>query len=349
MTTPELLHLRLHQQHPAPSATPDAAGLVAHFGAMQAQDYAQSLWAVGARLPGSTAAAVAQALTEGRLVRTWLLRGTLHLAAAADVRWLLDLVAPRLVAACAGQYRQRELDAGTFRRSFAVLEELLTTQPPQPRSALAAALRQAGIRPDGPRLYSLLQRAVWEKLICPAGRLGAEPTYTLLDNWLPPAPPRSRAEAIAELARRYFCSHGPATVADFAWWAGLPLGEARRGLEAAQPGLQTAQLDGQSYWWPADSGPAPAAPPRLLAGFDEYLVAYKNRELLLDPAHARQVLTVNGIFRPIIVVDGRVVGTWQRPPGKAGGVELRPFGELPGEAATPLAEAAVTINRFWNA
>ena len=349
MTPAELLYLRqLHQQLLVPPTTPDAAALLAHFGVMQAQDYAQSLWAVGARLPGSTAATVARALAEGRIVRTWLLRGTLHLAAAADVRWLLDLVAPRLIRACAAQYRQRELDAATFARGFAVLEHLLTGQPPQPRRALAEALQQAGIRTNEQRLYSLLQRAVLEKLICPAGRLGAEPTYTLLDSWLAPATkPFDHTEAVAELARRYFRSHGPATLADFAWWAGLPLGPARQGLEAAQPALQSALLAGQTYWWPAGSeGAAVAHVPRLLAGFDEYLIAYQDRRLLLDPTYAGQVITSNGIFRPILVVAGRVAGTWQRRTGKGGGVELRPFGALPDEASGPLAQAAL-VERFY--
>lgn len=349
MTPAELLRLRLLHQHVTRATAPDAAALVAHFGAMQAQDYAQSLWAVGARLPGSTAATVARALAEGRIVRTWLLRGTLHLAAAEDVRWLLDLVAPRLIQACAAQYRQRELDAATFTRSFAVLERLLAGQPPQPRRVLAEALQQAGIRTNEQRLYSLLQRAVLEKLICPAGRLGAEPAYTLLDSWLPPtAKPFDHPEAVAELARRYFRSHGPATLPDFAWWAGLPLGQARQGLEAVQPELQALTLEGQTYWLPAAANRNASAPaPLLLAGFDEYLIAYKDRSQLLDSAHAPQVMTANGIFRPILVVDGRVVGTWQRRSGKPGATELRPFGELPAETLLALAEAAAMVDGFY--
>jgi Winged helix DNA-binding domain len=343
VTTADLLRLRLLNQQLTRPNLPDAAALLAHFGAMQAQDYAQSLWTVGVRLPGSTAAAVERALAERRIVRTWLLRGTLHLAAAQDVRWLLDLVAPRLVAACAAVYRQRELDAATFARGLAVLERVLTGQPPQPRRVLAEALQQAGIRTDEQRLYSLLQRAVWEKLICPVGRLGAEPTYALFDDWLPPAPSLSRPDAVAELARRYFQSHGPATVADFTWWAGLPLGQARQGLEAVQPELQSVLLDGHTYWLPAPPAESPAAPLLLLPAFDEYLIAYKNRELLLDAAQTRQVMTVNGIFRPIIVVDGRVAGTWKRRAGKAGGVELAPFGELPDGVGEQVAAAA----QFW--
>ena len=351
MLPAELLRLRLLNQHLTTGPAPDAARLVAHFAAMQAQDYGQSLWAVGARLPGRTADTVARALHEGQLVRTWLLRGTLHLAAAEDVRWLLDLVAPRLIQAGAAIYRQRELDAASFTRSFAVLERLLTGQPPQPRRILAEALQAAGIRTDEQRLYTLLQRAVLEKLICPAGRHGAEPTYALADDWLPPAPkPFDRAEAVAELARRYFRSHGPATLADFAWWAGLPLGPARQGLEAAQPGLVAETIDNQTYWLPPPPATGPTVPPGLLlAGFDEYLLAYQDRRPLLDPAYTRQVLTSNGIFRPIIVVAGRVAGTWQRRPGKAGGVELRPFAELPGGTAEALAAAATTVEQFYQA
>ncbi|GAB3823471.1 winged helix DNA-binding domain-containing protein [Hymenobacter jeollabukensis] len=345
MSPAELLRLRLlHQQLRAPTCA-EPADMPAHFGAMQAQDYAQSLWAVGVRLPGNPAPAVEQALTSGRLVRTWLLRGTLHLAAAADVRWLLTLLAPRLIAGSAAVYRARELDAETISRSLRVLEQALSGQPPQPRRALAAALQQAGIRTDEQRLYSLLHRAVLAQLISPAGRQGAEPTYALADDWLPPCVPFTGPEAVAELVRRYFQSHGPATLADFAGWAGLPLGLARQGLEAVRPGLVSVEAEGQTYWLPeppAAEAPGPAA--YLLPGFDEYLLAYKNRELLLDPARTRQVLTVNGIFRPIIVVDGRVVGTW-RWAGER--VELAPFGALPAQAAAPLAEAEQRLARFW--
>jgi hypothetical protein len=348
MLPTELLRLRQLNQCllPAPMAAPEA--VLGHLGCAQAQDYAHGLWAVGVRQPGSTAATVEQALAGRRLVRTWLLRGTLHLAAAADVRWLLELVAPRLIARSATVYRQRELDAATISRSLQVFGQTLAGQPPQPRRVLAVALQQAGIRTDEQRLYSLLHRAVLERLICPATRAGAEPTYALLDDWLPPAPPLAAPDAVAELARRYFRSHGPATLADFAWWAGLPLGVARQGLEAAQPGLLAETIAGQTYWLP----PPPAAWPPvldayLLPAFDEYLLAYQNREWVLDAAQAPRVLTVNGIFRPIIVVDGRVAGTWQRPARPGGPVELTPFGELPPEAAGPLAAALARVQQFW--
>ncbi|OON65677.1 winged helix DNA-binding domain-containing protein [Hymenobacter sp. CRA2] len=346
MTPDLLLRLRLLNQQVAPPTAPDAATLVAHLGAMQAQDYGQGLWAVGVRQPRATAASVAQALAERRLVRTWLLRGTLHLAAAADVRWLLALLAPRIIAACAPMYRQRELDAATISRSLAVLAGVLEGQPPQPRSALAQALQQAGIHTDGSRLTALLQRGVLEQLICPATRHGAEPTYALLDEWLPPAPAHPRPDAIAELARRYFRSHGPAAVADFGWWAGLPLGEARQGLEAVQAELQSVVVGGQTYWLPEVPAATAAPAACLLPGFDEYLLAYKDRSLVLDAPHAAAVMTSNGIFRPIIVVDGRVVGTWKRSP-RGTAVELAPFAQVPVAAAAELAEAAAAFTAFW--
>ncbi|UYZ64699.1 winged helix DNA-binding domain-containing protein [Hymenobacter weizhouensis] len=347
LTSDQLLAQRLQNQQVAASHCTQPAEVAARLGGLQAQEYTQVGWAFGVRLPGAQAADIEHAFAAGTIVRTWLLRGTLHVAAAEDVRWLLALLAPRLVRMAATVNTQRELDEAMLRRSQDIVSRALEGRRHLTRGELTAALAQAGIAATGPRLASILLRAALDQVICLGPRRGLEATFVLLDEWVPGSRPRPREEALAELARRYFISHGPATVPDFAWWAGLTLGEARAGLAAVQTALQHARLNGQEYWFPAVSA-APTAPKAyLLPGFDEYFLGYKDRTLLLDAAYIRRVASSNGIFSPLIVVDGRVVGIWKRTVKKeAVVVELQPFQPLGVTEQEAIALAAEQYGQF---
>lgn len=290
--------------------------------AVQAQEYTHARWAVGSRFMAAAAitdAAVEQAVARRKVVRTWALRGTLHLAAAADVRWLLALAAPALLTRTAAAYREVNLDAAAFRKILPAIRQCLEGGRQLTREELFSGLARRRIDTEGHRGGRIMYRAAQVGLICLGLPSGKQATYTLLDEWLPhpaEAPEPSREEGLKLLAQRYFASHGPATLADFTWWSGLSAGEARSALEMAAPGLTEALHGGSKVWWSARI-PVPPAPStgtplvHLLAGFDEYLLGYTDRTPVVDEAQAGKVMTPNGLFRPALLVDGRVAGTWQ--------------------------------------
>ena len=315
MTHSDLVQYRLHHQHLTQSSLTTPGDLVAWFGAVQGQDYAAGKWAIGNRLPGSTDADIEQAIADRAILRTWPMRGTLHFVAAADIHWILDLNQPRLQTLYASHFRQLELSEPVIAKSKAVFTKALSGGHHLTRPELKTVLEQAGIPAHENRLSLLLARASYDRLICHGVRRGKEFTFTLLDDWVPPTKPLLREEALAEWTRRFFTSHGPATLADFSWWSGLTLTDAKAGMDLIKSGFVSEVVAGQTYWMPAS---LPALPNHtttayLLPVYDEYLVAYKDRSAPLgglDPAQIAK--TGNGIFSPVIVIDGRVVGTWKR-------------------------------------
>lgn len=305
-----IAHRRLHNQHLASAAFEHPGDVVRWFGALQAQDYHGALWAVGLRMQHAVEADIEQAMADGTIIRTHPMRGTWHFVAPEDIRWLLTLMAPGRIASEAYYYRQLELDDATFARSNAVFARTLQGGKQLTRRELAAALVQAGISPAGLRLTFLLSRAEIEGVIASGARRGKQFTYALLDELVPTSRMLTRDESLAELARRYFTSHGPATVQDFAWWSGLPASDARAGLEMVKSHFIQEEIDGRTYWL-SPSTPTTIASPTayLLPAFDEYTVAYQNRDAILDPAHTQH--TSHGLA-PTIIVDGHIVGTWKR-------------------------------------
>lgn len=307
---------RLAAQHITNHRLSAPQDVVAWLGAVQAQDYAGSKWAVGVRLPHGTATdeRIEQALSDGLIIRTHALRGTWQLIAPEDVRWILSLVAPRLIAGAAGRYRQLGLDAATLKKSNATIVKALRSRGPLTRAELAQALARAGISTAEQRLSHLLQRAELDGLACNGPRRGKQLTHALLEERVPrKARVLDRDEALAELANRYFQSRGPATVKDFVWWSGLTVSDARAGIEAARPALLSEELDGETHWFASDAPePEDAATAHLLPPFDEYLVAYSNRDAFFDPKHRKRINAGGGMLNPCIVVDGRVVGVWRR-------------------------------------
>jgi hypothetical protein len=291
--------------------TPTA--VVAHFAAVQGQDFLPAMWALGLRTAGATEASVEQAINDRQLVRTWPLRNTVHFVTAEDVRWLLELSAPRALKDNARR-RELELDEAVFAQSRRVIERELQDGQPRSRPALRQALDDAGISTAGQRGIHIMGRLAQEGLICIGPRAGKQQTFVLLDAWLPPARPRTRDEALAELARRYFAGHGPATLKDYSWWSGLAAAEARAGLAMARPYLAQEAIGGETYWFdpaaPVGEIPSPAA--HLLPFVDEYLVAYKDRSAVLPAVYNEMVDSGGVIFHQPILMDGLVVGIWTR-------------------------------------
>lgn len=325
---------RLHSQLLGgnPAATPHET--VAHFGAMQAQDYLAALWAVGVRTPGATERDVERAIEQREIVRCWSMRGTLHFVAAEDVRWMLELRAPRVLK----RHRLRlerdfELDARVLRRCRTVVERALQGGNALTRVEIYALLDQAKIDTRNSRGLHILFALAHERLICFGARRGKQPTFVLLDEWVPPSKPKAREEALAELARRYFTSHGPATIADFAWWSGLTTTEAKEALSLAGA-IDHAHV---AKWTV-----------HLLPPFDEYTVAYKDRSAVIDPANAKRVNAGGGMINAIAVVNGLVVGSWKREL-RDGKVTVTPFRELSARETRALDKEAARYARFLGA
>lgn len=345
MNSSDIAGIRLASQRIGAPGCDSAAAVVAHMGALQAQDHGNALWAIGLRVPGALAGDVRAAIDSHAVVRTWMLRGTLHFVAGADLRWMLALVGPRAIAAQAGRHRQLELDEAVFASCRKLLAKALCGVT-LTRGALFELLEAKGIATAGQRGIHILWRLAQDGLICFAAHEGKQPAFALLDEWLPDAGPAyPRDEALAILAQRYFTSHGPATVADFAWWAGLTLADARRGVAAAA-GLEQAGIGGKAYWMAHGAlvRPHVAGGVYLLPGFDEYLLGYKDRADVLAAQYADRIVPGgNGVFKPMIVVNGQIVGTWQR---SGGATEL--FAALKGAEKAAL-EAAVQRYRLFDA
>ncbi|WP_187775563.1 winged helix DNA-binding domain-containing protein [Luteimonas suaedae] len=294
--------------------------VVRRLGAVQAQDYRASLWAVGVRMRAGTEADVEQAIAEARIVRTWPMRGTLHLLAAEDVRWMQRLLAPRVVARDQARHeREYGLDARELRRCRKAVEKILGDGRPMSRPELYRALEDAGIATADSRGLHICGRLAHDGLICGGPREGAQPTFVLCDAWLPATGVPGRDEALALLASRYIAGHGPATAHDLAWWSGLTVKQARAALASVSSQLQTVDAGGATYWQTGDASPAARSRSvQLLPAYDEYLLGYKDRSPVLDPAHHRRVFSVNGIIHPCVVVDGQVAGLCPRSTGQGG-------------------------------
>lgn len=284
--------------------------LVSWMGAVQAQDYAATKWAVGVRLRQKQPSdrAVELALDAGSVLRTHVFRWTWQLVTPRDVRWMLELVHARLLAKYTKRHAELEIDRKLMTRSQTAFEKALRHGDPLTRDELGRTLDV-----KGPRLAHLLAIAELEGVVCSGARRGKQHTYALLDHKAPDERIPRRAEALAELAFRYFRSRGPATIADFTWWTGLAPADARSALEAVEKKLDREVLSGVPHWFVADARkPEKSGQVRLAPAFDEWLVAYRNRDAVLDPAQAKRLNAGGGLLAPSVVVGGRVIGIWRR-------------------------------------
>jgi hypothetical protein len=283
--------------------------------ALQAQDFPGAKWSVGLRQAGATEAGVEAACDAGEIVRSWPLRGTLHLVAGEDLGWLLALTAPRATASAAGRRAALGITAADVEMARETAQAALTGRRVLTREALLAAFDAAGVSTLGQRGYHLLWYLGQTGTLVLGATDGRNQTFALLDEWVPRPRRLDGDEALGELALRYFHGHGPATVADLARWSGLTVGDVRRGIAICARRLTTLELDGVTYYLASETleGSTPTARVHLLPGFDEYLLGYGDRTAALAPEHIDAIVPGgNGMFKPTIVVEGEVVGTWKR-------------------------------------
>lgn len=315
MNTNDIIRHRLINQQIAETKFTKPAEIVSWLVAMQAQEYAMAKWSIGLRLPGSTDEAIEKAFTDGLILRTHLMRPTWHFVTPKDIRWLLQLTAPRVEAINGFTYRQQELDSKLFKRSNAVIAKALEGGRQLIRTELQAELRKKKIIADGVRLSCLMMKAELEGIICSGARRGKQFTYALMDERVPPAKTFTKKEALAELATRYFTSRGPATVKDFATWSGLSVTEAKEGAAMLSSRFIKEKINEQEYIFiPASFDTKRKIQTSfLMPDYDEYGMGYKDRSAIFNTTiDLSQFKNENPIFNRMIILDGKIEGTWKR-------------------------------------
>ena len=314
MNLTDIANIRLVSQQIAATKLKTAKDMVGWMGAIQAQDYAMAKWAIGVRLPNSIDRDIETAITNGEIIRTHLLRPTWHFVSADDIYWLLELTAPQIKASLKSRHKELGLSETIFAKSHTIIKTTLSGGKHATREELVAELEKAEIATNGNRASHLLVQAELDGLVCSGATKGGKQTYALLEERVPKTKSLAREEALATLAQKYFTSHGPATLQDFAWWSGLSAGEAKLALEMVKPDFASETINAQTYWF-ADSYSRPKADKEavfLLPAFDEFIISYKDRSAVLPYQNHKLTVSNNGMFRPVIVVNGQVVGIWKR-------------------------------------
>ncbi len=347
----ELLSLRLRSLLLDAPRDLTPGDVVDWFGAMQAQDLASGEWSFGVRSQGLTQRDVQRATEERQIVRTWPMRGTVHFVPPRDARWMLEVTGVR---ALAGAARRRELlglTEAVVDRAAEVLREALSGGRRLTRGECVQRLVDAGVHTASEHGYHLLWYASQIGVTCIGPQQGKEQTFVLLDEWVPDPRELDRDEALAELALRFVRSHGPVTRHDLARWTGLTVGDATRGIDLAGDEMTPVDVEGVAMVMAAGH-PAPTAAlgdgVLLLPGFDEYMLGYKDRGAMVTDAQLERVVPGrNGIFKPTLVVDGRVAGLWGRTMrSKLVRVEVAPFRRLSGRERDGVERAAARYGAY---
>jgi hypothetical protein len=311
MLTKKIAKQRLSSQQIGGTEFLTSEALVGWMGCMQAQDYAAAKWAIGNRIKGITDAQVEADFNAGRILRTHVLRPTWHFVSPADIGWMLKLTGPRVKAMNRPQCRKLGIDEAVIKKSQQLLIRALGGGNHLNRIALAELFKNNNIDTNDTRMSHLLMEAEVDGIICSGKREGKYFTYALLEERAPVTAAFDRENALAELVKRYFLSHGPATLADFCWWSGLNQTDAKRGMEMNKTFFINEMIEEQVYWFsPAMRPVAAEKSVYLLPSFDELAVAYKNRTALIHHHLINQ--TKNGVFSPLIITDGEISGTWKR-------------------------------------
>lgn len=314
MNLSDISTLRLINQQIAASNLKTPKELVNWMGAMQAQDYNQAKWAIGVRLPHLTEEQIESAFNQGEIIRTHLMRPTWHFVSADDIYWLLELTAKQIKSSTKSRHRDLGLTESDLTKSKEVLVKSLEGNLSLTREELSDQLNRAGINTYGQRLPHILMEAEIDGIICSGGIQGKKQTYGLLSERVPVKKTLARDEALALLAKKYFTSHSPATLPDFVWWSGLPVTEARKALEMNKSTFISETIGTETYWF-ADNNSIPASPPDsvyLLPAFDEFLISYKDRSAVITADDHKKAISNNGIFRPVVLVNGQISGLWKR-------------------------------------
>ena len=314
-----ILESRLNKQLLAGSDLSDPKNVVSSMCAMQAQDFNAAKWAIGIRLKGTTEKSITESFNKGEIVRTHLMRPTWHIVSADDIYWLLDLTVPHIKSIVKRRHINLGLTTSILNKSLNSIEKVLTGGFHLTREEIVAGLAKVKIITDGVHASHILLHAELEGLICSGPVKNKKLSYGLLEERVPIKNKLNREESIAKLALKYFSSRGPALVEDFTWWSGLSLKDARLALELNKNNLATETLDSKTFWFNNSSPLTKTKKPlaHLLPAYDEFLISYRDRSSCIPPGIERTIISNNGIFRPVVLINGKVAGLWTRKIAKS--------------------------------
>ena len=328
--------------------------LVSWLGAMQAQNYSMVKWAVGMRLKSATIQTVEEALRKGEILRTHVMRPTWHLVAAEDIRWMLKLSARRIKSANDSFAKGYDLEITDelYAKSYNLLEKILCGNKSLTKQEIAEHFCCSGIlvEADNHRMTRFMVRAEQEGIVCSGEDKGGKYTYALLEERVPPVPEITKDEALARLARGYFRSHAPAVLQDFIWWSGLPVSEAKQAIYLIESELTAEQWNGQTWYVHEACRTRGKVSGRLhlLPSYDEYLLGYKDRTDVLPKEHYPKAFTNNGLFYPVILHEGQVIGNWSKSAKKgSASIECSWFRSNDCVDETVLNQEKDKYMRFW--
>jgi hypothetical protein len=351
MKNSEIIAQRLINQQIADTKFKRPQEIVSWLIAMQAQEFAMAKWAIGLRLPGWNDVDIENEFNQGLILRTHLLRPTWHFVTPADIRWLLQLTSPHINAASAYYHRRHKLDQKIFKRCNDVLAKTLEGGNHLTRAALQSALKRAKIIAADERLGLIMMRAELDGVICSGPRQGKQFTYALLDERAPASKSFSREEALAEITKRFFASRGPATVKDLSYWCGLSMKELKPATASLPSDFKRKIIEGQEYFSiPLDSeNKNKSLASFLVPDYDEFLMSYKNRDLLLDLKNfgpeGRKAIAA---YDHLVVVEGKIVGSWLRTiKNNKVVIETKAFAALSKTKQQALARAEKKYNAFF--
>ena len=314
MTLPEISNIRMFNQQISSTKINGVKEIAGWMGAMQAQDYSMAKWAIGTRLPESSEKDIENAINKGDIIRTHLLRPTWHFVSSDDIHWMLELTAPAIKSSMKSRHKELELTEPLLKRYVDLIQKSLEGGSHLTREEMVSIMKKEKIATENNRASHILFMAELEGIICNGVIKNKKQTYALLNERVHKKKDFTKEEALEKLAKKYFLSHGPATLQDFTWWSGLPVRDARNALEMAKPHFISEKTDTNTYWL-SGSFPGKLTVENhvyLLPAFDEFMISYKDRTPSLSLIHNKKAISNNGFFRPIVILNGQVAGLWKR-------------------------------------
>jgi hypothetical protein len=351
MTGKDISYSRLYNQHLIGDKFKTPYETVSYLGAVQSQDYFGASWSLAQRLENSTQESINQAFNDGKILRTHIMRPTWHFVAPEDLRWIEELTAPRVKQFMAHYNRNLELDEKLFAKSTVAIVKILKEKKYATRQELKTELTKIGIKTDVQRLAHIVMWAELDAVICSGPRIGKQFTYALLVDRAPKTKNKTRDEALHELTKRYFASHGPAQIKDFSWWSGLTMKDAENGLSMIKSKLKEEKVDEKTFYFYPNQFRTKPKPPKafLFSIYDEYTIAYKDRSATGADRYIEKFLSMGNALTAVIILNGKAIGSWKRILKKSTvEITLNPFEDLNKRDFEALEKEAKAYGKFLN-